>query len=300
MSEKVENKENETIVKTTVDKKKQTNTTTSKEKLTNKNTTKTTKSSKEPSKRKTESKKVENNRFTDVIEKMEEETKKVEKNKEVKTKKKKAVNSNSTAQTKKSATKQKETNNKTKTIKKENKSELVEAKKTKVNLPIEKQEELEIVEEEIREQTKLPKEKMSKIYFKVFKNILFAIIVLIYFIFINMGYSSIMPNVFITDLKVFSITCIIITICTFEYAYKKDSGKYAINGIELLFLSICTLLSIRIYAVYNNKFVSAITSFALLFAIYYVVKATIIYVKEKKELKKQVNSIYKTAKREMR
>ena len=129
---------------------------------------------------------------------------------------------------------------------------------------------------------------MSIIYSSVFKNILYAIIVILYFILIIMGYNSIEQNVFITDLKVFSMTLLIATICIFENAYKKDSGKLTVTGIEFLILSICSLLSIRAYMVFNNKFVSLVTSFALLFAIYYVGKAIVGYVNEKKQVRKEV------------
>lgn len=206
------------------------------------------------------------NRFADVIEKMEEETKKTEKKKKTK---------------------------KTE----ENEKEQALVKTTKNNLPIENQKELEAVEEEIKAETKISKEKINKIHKKIFKNILFAIVILIYFILINMGYTSIKSDVFITDLKVFSITCIVATICVFEYAYKKESGKYGVNGIELLILSIATLLCIRIYTIYNNKFVSLVTSIALLFAIYYVGKSIVEYVKYKRKLNKQTTNVYKTAKK---
>lgn len=208
-----------------------------------------------------------NDRLADVIDKIEKETKKVEK---------KEKNSKNT----------------------ENKS-LEEPKKAKNELAI-KLEELEKIEKEIKEQTTIPKDKMKEIYKEVFKNILFAIVLLIYFILINMGYISIKQEIFITDLKVFSMTLIITTICIFEYAYKKESGKYTIIGIEILMLAIATLLSIRIYTIYNNKFISTITSISLLFAIYYVSKAIVIYVKKKKEVVKTTNDIYKISKKEKR
>ena len=300
MSEKVEEKENKIgTEKNTKVAKQQAESKTNKQETTKKKIKSNSEDKQLPknketkqsnTKKKTTKKAQANNRFTDVIVKMEEETKKVEKSKGNKTEK---IDSNNKSQNSKS---NKKTTNKEESNKKSNLTP-IKTKKTKDNIELKKQEELEIIEEEIKEQTKIPKEKMNKIYLKVFNNIMFAIIILIYFILINMGYNSIMPNVFVTDLKVFSITCIAITICVFEYAYKKDSGKYAINGIEVLMLSICTLLSIQIYAIYNKKFISAVTSFALLFAVYYVGKSIVIYVKEKRKLKKEIKNIYKTAKK---
>lgn len=215
-----------------------------------------------------------NKRFIDVIEKMEVETQKVEQNnKENKRKEESKIIEED----------------------KEKSKALKVPKNQKGELTI-KSEELEKIEKEIKKQTTIPKEKMKKIYKEVFKNILMAISVLIYFILINIGYLLTKQDVFITSLKVFSITLIIITICIFEYAYKKESGKYTIHGIELLIISICTLLSIRIYTIYNNNFISSMTSISLLFAIYYVVMATAIYIKKKREAMKITNDIHEISK----
>lgn len=263
-------------------------------------------------------KKVQNDRLTDVIEKMEEETKKVQVKAKNESKEK-----NRTSQSKKVSrtTKNKETSkvsenkkgNKSSQNKKENKTirnrevskssqneegnKSLKVSKNQENKISTEVKELETIEKEIKKQTIIPKEKMNKIYAKVFENILYAMVILLYFILINIGSTSIRQDIFITDLKVFSITSIIVTICVFEYAYKKESGKYTIHGIELLILSICTLLSIRIYTIYNRKFISAIASIALLFAIYYVGKSIIIYVKEKKKAKKITNDIFKISKK---
>ena len=93
------------------------------------------------------------------------------------------------------------------------------------------------------------------------------------------------------------MSLILATICIFEYAYKKESGKYTIKGIELMIVAIATLSMLHIYQIYNNKFVNIETIVALLFSVYYVVKTIVIYIKNKKEIKQQVNNIYKTARR---
>ena len=57
-------------------------------------------------------------------------------------------------------------------------------------------------------------------------------------------------------------------------------------------------MSGRIYKIYNRKFVNAMVTIALLFAIYYVSRAIIIYVKEKAKAKKTTNDIFKISKKE--
>ena len=73
-----------------------------------------------------------------------------------------------------------------------------------------------------------------------------------------------------------------------EYAYKKDSARYAVHSIELLAVSITTLFSLYFYVQYNRKFVGILTSIALLFAIYYVGKSIIGYIKRKRQALKKL------------
>lgn len=199
----------------------------------------------------------------------------------------------------KSKSEDKGTNNKTKknnttkkeTTENENNLELTKTKNEKNILTIKQQKELETIEKEMKSQEELEKKKMSTTYVSILKNILYAIIEMLYFIVVIICKNYIEPNMFITVLKVFSMVLIFTTICVFEIAYKKDSGKLAVTGIEFLVISICTLISIRTYILFNSKFVSSIASFGLLFAIYYVGKAIRIYLKEKKKIKKEVNNI---------
>ena len=152
---------------------------------------------------------------------------------------------------------------------------------------------LEKIEKEIKKQTTIPDEKKLKMNKRVFKNILIAIIIVLYFTFINLGYYNIEPLKFLVDLQVFSILTIGITIVIFEIAYKKDSGELTIYGIESLMLSICTLLTIYVGMYYKNKFSYIINTISMLFAIYYVGKSIIIYTKMKRKALKRASDIEK-------
>ena len=152
---------------------------------------------------------------------------------------------------------------------------------------------MEKIENEINKQTKLPEETKRKINAKVFKNIVAAIIVVLYFIFINLGYKNIEADIYLTDLKVFSAVAIGITIVLFEKAYKKDSDEIAKSGIEMLVISIATFLTIYVYKIYNSKFIYIMASMVMLFAIYYVAKSIRIYVKMKKTALEKANDVRK-------
>lgn len=199
--------------------------------------------------------------------------------------------------TTKTSTKKETTPKKTRTTKnkiEEPKAVLKEEKELVVKKDISiDDEKLEKIEKEINKQTKLSKDEKKKINKKIFQNIVMAIGVVIYFMFINLGFSNIEQSTYLTDLKVFGAVTIGITIILFEKAYKKDSGELTIYGIEMLIISICTLLTSYVYKIYNKKFIYIFTSVAMLFAVYYVGKSIVIYVKMKNKALKKASDIHK-------
>lgn len=187
---------------------------------------------------------------------------------------------------------------KTKEIGQKKKTEIEEKKENKKALIVKKEIEmdevkLERIEEEIKKQTTIPEERKKKINKRIFQNIIIAIVIVFYFIFINLGYYNLKGTKFLKDLQVFSIITIGITILILEKAYQKDSLELTIYGIESLILSICTLLTIYIRVNYYNKFSYIINMMAILFAIYYVGKSIVIYLKMRKKALKRVSDIDK-------
>ena len=146
---------------------------------------------------------------------------------------------------------------------------------------------LEKIEKEIKTQAIITEEKKNKINKKIFQNIAIAIGIVLYFIFINLGFTNIKPETYYKDLQVFSMISIIFTIVLMEKAYKKDNNELTIHTIEALVFSICTLLTIYIRNYYSNKFISIINTIAILFAIYYIGKCIIIDYKMTKKAKKR-------------
>ena len=182
---------------------------------------------------------------------------------------------------------------------KKNKEEKNEEKLSEVSKGQKREEtsELEEIQKEIKNETIIPKEKKNELYKKVFDNIISAIVILVYFIFIYIIYMIIEKVSFEIILKTSSMIFIISTIGIFEYAYKKESGKYTIEGIEMLVVSITTIILMQIYKLYITKLTNSITIIAVAFSIYYIVKSIISYIKYKKEIRKQANNIYRTTKR---
>ena len=147
------------------------------------------------------------------------------------------------------------------------KKEKQEEKKNVENLNMEEIE--KTVQEELKSKKVIPIEEQKKMNGEVFKNLLIAIAIEVFFNFIILGFINIEQSVFIVDLKVFAVSLLAVAIGTFEYAYKKDSGKIAIYGIEMLVLALCMLAAIYIDIMLNSKFViiAILTTYAI--AIYF-------------------------------
>ncbi len=152
-------------------------------------------------------------------------------------------------------------------------------------------ENINILEQQINNKKETQQILTKEINKKLFENIIIAIIAMIYFYLINLGSSNIETNVFIVDLKVFSVALIIFTIILFEYSYKKDDGNICIHGLEVLVLSIITLFFVYGYILYFDQFNIMVATTAFVFAIYYLVKCIILYVKMRKNYLKNLNDI---------
>lgn len=137
----------------------------------------------------------------------------------------------------------------------------------------------------------MPKEKKKGIYKRTFENILVAVIVILYFLMMILGYINIPEEAYIKDLKVFSLATIAITIVLFEIAYNKDSGKIAIHGIETLLLSILTLVSMYIYILHRTKFLFVIMGGVVLATLYYLVRSIAVTIKEKRKWKDNISDV---------
>lgn len=201
-------------------------------------------------------------------ENLEKQTKKEDKQKE-KDKKEKGKEQNISKKEK-----QDKKDEKDKKKNKETKKELVKSEQKEIE---------EAVGKELKSKKKLPAEELKKINKRVFQNVFLAIVIMFYLDFIILGFVNIENSVFITDLKVFGMALLLVTIGIFEYAYKKDSGKHIIHGIEILLLALITILLIYVNLMWSNKFIYITAFVSYAFAIHYVAKSIIIYKKMKKE-----------------
>lgn len=229
---------------------------------------------------------------TEKTDKTEKKVEDVEKKNSVKsgTKKasarKKITNDKEIAKTK-TEVKEKETTKKKSTtpaeIKDEEKIVLVEEEEKISNVPVEKMVSIQEIKQTIKKKQKLPKEEIEKINKCIFQNIMVALCIIIYFIFLNLGHINIQGEVYVTDLKVFSMCILLLAIALIEKAYKNDDGKIAIYGVEMIVLSLVTVALIYVNLMLSTRYAYIVTSISYIFAIYYLIKSIVIYIRKRKK-----------------
>ena len=146
-----------------------------------------------------------------------------------------------------------------------------------------------------------PKEKreVDEKYLKeICVNILKAIIVLFYFLILNLVCTKLNVEVFKRVIQVCTMIFLFLAIYMFEKAYKEDNGKMAVDGIEILILSTSILTIDYIINRFNFMFKSYSLSISYVFAIYFVLKSIIIYTKGRKELERSLIDIQEIVKKE--
>ena len=127
----------------------------------------------------------------------------------------------------------------------------------------------------LKNRKKLPEELKSKRNNMIFKNLLIAICITVYFILINLGYYNIEKNIYMTDLKIFSIIVLAISIILFEKGYRKDNEGIFLSGIEVLIIAIITLAEqYRIFYSFDN-IQMLFNLVPVYFIIYYTIKLLI-------------------------
>ena len=132
----------------------------------------------------------------------------------------------------------------------------------------------------------------------VFKTLMKAIGIMGYFIVLNFAYTRMNLERLTNDIEVFSGIFLVLGLVMLERAYKKEDGKLAISGIELLVLSMHSLSINHVIAFYQYDFRFYLLTSSYVFAIYYVLKSIIIYTKEKRQYLKNLSDISEIVKEE--
>lgn len=149
--------------------------------------------------------------------------------------------------------------------------------------------------EKIKEQQKLTKEVKDEIAKKVFSNFLIALDILLLFIVLMVAARNLDKITTVIIYKISSVILFVFTIILFEIAYSKDNDDIAINGIEMLFVSIVTLLTPYIFIQRVSVATSIVGSYV---AAYYILKNLIVYRKTKNKYQREQSDIPQIIKKE--
>ena len=150
---------------------------------------------------------------------------------------------------------------------------------------------IENLEKELEEKKKIPKDVREKINSKIFENIAYSAIIIVYFAALNFGMANIPTDNYIFYLKIFSVMFLIITIFSFEFAYKKDKGELWLHAIEVLVVSVFTIYLIYFYSIFYRTYGTLLFSAGIIFLIYFAIKIVILQRRIEKEYKKSLIDI---------
>ena len=155
----------------------------------------------------------------------------------------------------------------------------------------------ETIENEFKERKQIPDEVKKERDKNVFRNLMFAIGIMAYFILLNIGYYSIEKTLYTRDTVVFAFVTLIATIILFERSYRTEKGFFAIHGLEILVASIFTYFVPYLYFTFSDNITKAIMVSPLLFGIYYCFKSIGICVKAKQIKENDIKDIIKKEER---
>lgn len=151
-------------------------------------------------------------------------------------------------------------------------------------------EENEIIKQ-IKEKKRFPEDVKNKMMNQIVECVLSAIIVYAYFIFLELGARNIHNNIYVTDLKVFSVSFAVLAVVFLEKGYSDKNSKKLFMGIEILIIAILTMLLEYCALYFSARYRIMIPIFAILYNIYFILKALIGISKIKNEHRKNSNDI---------
>ncbi len=138
-------------------------------------------------------------------------------------------------------------------------------------------EKAKLMQLEIEEKRKLPQDVKENIKTNIFHNLIAAAIILAYLAAINILYYSFEQKIFEHYMKYFALGIIIVTVIDIELAYRKDSKKLWLIGVELLACGILSLYIPYIYIHTTAYLRNCVMLLPAVLLIYYAFKSMVIF-----------------------
>ncbi len=152
-------------------------------------------------------------------------------------------------------------------------------------------EKAKLMQLEIEQKRKLPKNVKDKISTKIFQNLLVAVIIMAYFCVVNISYYKLESNKFEEYLKYFALGISVITVIAFEFSYRKNSLSMMIIGIELLLCGILSLYIPYVFLHTNATFRISIMILPIVLVIYYAIKSFILFKKNQLNYRNNLSDV---------
>ena len=149
--------------------------------------------------------------------------------------------------------------------------------------------------EKIREKRTISKESQKLIFGRLISNFAIGISFIILILSYYLATFYIPKNITEIIYHISALTLLVFTIIIFEVGYRKDNGKYALTGLELLVFALISLFAPYIYYVFSK---TAIITCILVMTVYFIIKIIVIYNKEKNVALKQNDDINTIIKKE--
>ena len=118
--------------------------------------------------------------------------------------------------------------------------------------------------------TKKNSEEIKNATKQIFKQIIIAISIMLYFIIINYAYEHMKTDRLINDIKIFSGAFLVLGIYFLEKAYKNEKLNSLIYSIESFVLSAHSLSILYVITRFNFDFRLYLLTSSYIFSIYYI------------------------------
>lgn len=152
-------------------------------------------------------------------------------------------------------------------------------------------EKAKLMQLEIEQKRKLPKNLKDKISTKIFQNLIVAVVIIAYFCIINMSYYKLESNKFEECLKYFALGISIITVIFFEISYRKNNLGLMIISIELLLCGILSLYIPYIFLHTNRTFRISIMVLPVILVVYYAIKSFVLFKKNQLNYRNNLSDV---------
>ena len=138
----------------------------------------------------------------------------------------------------------------------------------------------------------MEEDNKKKLIAVLFENILILTIFMLYFFMLSIFYFKLNEENIILSTKIASIIVLFIGIIIIEFAYRKESGKIGLIGIEALVVSIFTLIMWTIIKRYRITYQPYILYSTFSLVIYYFLKEAIMHTTEKRNYLNNLSDIH--------